>query len=187
MAEGQRQWQRQIANDPFTQKMNIAFTFTAMCWTLWWNLQWKRVMRFWLKPPYHPWVEVLFRIFFAANLIGATSGLVHELISHPLAKQDLLPTIWIAAIMCAVVGGSSAFVLRIGERRDAKAALRMRFAGDYWAGARDRQLIRSLAIPNPSAPRTSHLIRNVAVEPISLEQTQSRKSSSRRVDLLECR
>jgi hypothetical protein len=104
--------------------MNIAFLFTAMCWTLWWNFQWKRVMRFWAKPPYKPWVEVLFRIFFAANFIGAVIEFVRRLASRPLARQDVFPTIQIAAIMCVVVAVMSASVLWMAERRDTKAAMR---------------------------------------------------------------
>ncbi len=123
-AEGERQWRQRTETDPVLQKMETAFLFTVMCWTMWWNLQWKRVMRFWVKPPYRPWVEVLFRIFFAANFFGAVVGFVRQLISHPLAKQDVFPTIWIAAIMCAVVVVMSASVLWMAERSDTKTALR---------------------------------------------------------------
>ena len=123
-AEGERQWQQRTENDPVVHRMNIAFLFTAMCWTLWWNLQWKRVMRFWAKPPYKPWVEVLFRVFFAANFIGAVIEFVRRLVSRPLARQDVFPTIQIAAIMCVVVAVMSASVLWMAERRDTKAAMR---------------------------------------------------------------
>lgn len=117
-AEGERQWQHRTESDPFLQKMNTAFLFTAMCWTLWWNLQWRRVMRFWLRPPYLPWVQVLFRVFFALNFVGALVGFVHQLLSHPLTKQDIVPTIRIAAIFCAVVAAMSTLVLWQAERRD---------------------------------------------------------------------
>lgn len=120
--EGERQWQQRTADDPFTQKMNTAFLFTAMCWTLWWNLQWKRVMRFWLKPPYLPWVQVVFRVFFAFDFVGALVGFVRQLLSHPLTKQDIVPTIRIAAIMCAIVAAMSTLVLWQAQRRDRKAA-----------------------------------------------------------------
>jgi hypothetical protein len=116
--ESERQWQQRTENDPFLQKMTTAFLFTAMCWTLWWNLQWKRVMRFWLKPPYLPWVQVLFRVFFALNFLGALIGFVRQLFSHPLTKQDIIPTVRIAAIMCAIVAAMSAFVLWQAQRRD---------------------------------------------------------------------
>lgn len=123
-AEGERQWRQRTENDAVIRRMNIASLFMAMCWTLWWNLQWKCVMRFWVKPPYRPWVEIMFRIFFASNLLGAVIEFVHQLVAHPLAKQDVLPTLWIAAIMCAVVALMSTSMLWMAERRDAKAALR---------------------------------------------------------------
>lgn len=123
-AEGERQWQQRTENDPFDQKMNTAFLFTATCWTLWWNLQWRRVMRLWVKRPYRPWVEVLFRVFFALNFVGAMTALARQLLSHPLARRDIFPTIWIAAIMCASVAVMNTYVLWMRKRRDAKAALR---------------------------------------------------------------
>lgn len=116
--EGKRQWQQRTADDPLLQKMNTAFFFTAMCWTLWWNLQWKRVMRFWVKPPHRPWVETLFRAFFALNLGGAVVAFVSQLRSHPLTKQDTMATVLITAIMGAVVAAMSTFVLWQAQRRD---------------------------------------------------------------------
>lgn len=123
-AENERQWQQRTENDPDMRRLNIAFLFMAICLTLWWNLQWKRVMRFWVKPPSRPWAEILFRIFFAANFVGAVIEFIYQLITHPLAKQDIFPTIWISAIMCALVGVMSASVLWMAERRDRKKAFR---------------------------------------------------------------
>jgi len=121
-AEGERQWRQRTENDPVLRRMETAFLFMAVCWTLWWNLQWKRVMRFWLKPPYLPWVEVVFRLFFALNFLGAVFGFVRQLYSHPITKQDIGPTIQIATIMCVVVALMTAYVLWMAQRRDAKTA-----------------------------------------------------------------
>jgi hypothetical protein len=114
----QRQWQRRAENDPFEQHIRIAFLFTAMCWTLWWNLQWKKVMRFWVRPPNRLWVQYLARAFFALNFIGALQGLVQQLRTHPLANQDVGPTLEITAIMCVVVALMSGFGLWMVQRRD---------------------------------------------------------------------
>lgn len=124
-SEGERQWQRRSEKDPDLQKMNTAALFTAICWTLWWNVQWKRVMRFWVKPPYRPWVQIAFRVFFAMNFFGAVIGLTRQLISHPLAEQEVVPTIRIAAIMCLVVAIMSAYALWMAQRKDAKTAARL--------------------------------------------------------------
>jgi len=115
-AEGERHWQQETANDPFEQQMDTAALFTAMCW----NLQWKLVMRFWLKPPYRSWVESAFRIFFGLNFVGAVIGFVRQLVTHPLHKQDIASTSKIAAIMCVVVAFMSASVLWMVQRRTTK-------------------------------------------------------------------
>jgi hypothetical protein len=100
-----------------------------MCWTLWWNLDWKRVMRFWLKPPYRRWVEIVFRVFFAIGFLSAVNRFVRQLLSHPFSGRDFAATVGIAAIMCAVVAATSASVLWMALRRDAKAASRTGAAG----------------------------------------------------------
>jgi hypothetical protein len=117
----QRGWQERTERDPVEQRMNIAFLFTAVCWTLWWNLQWRRVMRFWVRPPNRSWVPYLYRTFYALNFLGALWQFVKQLHAHPLAKQDVGPTFEIAVIMCAVVALMSASVLWMAQRRDRKA------------------------------------------------------------------
>ena len=119
-SQGQQQWQQRAENDPFEQEMAIAALFTAASWTLWWNLRWKQAMRFWVKPPFRPWVEIAFRIFCALNFIGAVIALIRQLLSHPLSHSHILATVEIASIMCAVVALMTAFTLRIAHRRDAK-------------------------------------------------------------------
>ena len=110
--------QTRANSDPVIRRMTIAFTFTAICWTLWWNVQWKRVMRFWVRPPNRPWVQYAFRAFFALNLLGAVCQFAIELRAHPLARQEIVPTIGITAIMCVVVAGMSAIALWMAQRRD---------------------------------------------------------------------
>ena len=81
--------------------MNTAALFTAICWTLWWNLQWKRVMRFWIKPPYRPWVQVLFRVFFALNFVGAVIGFIRQLFSRTLSPRRTLSPPFRSQELCA--------------------------------------------------------------------------------------
>jgi hypothetical protein len=117
----QQGWRKRTESDPVAQRINIAFMFTAVCWTLWWNLQWQRVMRFWVRPPNRPRVQYLFRAFFALNFLGASWQFVKQLHAHPLSKQDVGPTLEIAVIMCAAVSLMSASVLWMAQRRDRKA------------------------------------------------------------------
>ena len=120
-SQGQQQWQQRSENDPFEQEMTTAALFTAACWTLWWNLKWKQAMRFWVKPPYRPWVELTFRIFFALNFIGAVVALIRQLHSYPVSDSHILTTVEIAGIMCAVVALMTASTLWMAHRRDTKA------------------------------------------------------------------
>ncbi len=78
-------------------------------------------MRFWVRPPNRPWVQYVFRAFFALNFLGALRGFVQQLHAHPLAKQEVGPTLGIAAIMCSVVALMSASALWMAQRRDRKA------------------------------------------------------------------
>ena len=121
-SQAERQSQERAEKDPVEQEMQIAALFTGACWTLWWNLQWKRAMRFWLKPPYRPWVELAFRVFFALNFVAAAVGFLRQLHSHPLKQGQLQPTIQIASLMCVVVALTSVFALWTAQRRDAKKA-----------------------------------------------------------------
>jgi hypothetical protein len=83
--------------------MQIAFLFAATCWTLWWNIQWKQFMKFYLRPPNRQSVQVLFRAWFALCLLGALWRLIKELQVSDLTKRDAGPIAAIAALMCAVI------------------------------------------------------------------------------------
>ncbi|MGD1097093.1 MAG: hypothetical protein ABSB35_34545 [Bryobacteraceae bacterium] len=113
-----REWQTRTENDPIQQSMTVAFLFTAACWTLWWNLQWRRAMRFWLRPPNRPIIQYIFRVFFALNFIGSVSKLVWQLRLHPLTPQNAGRTLATTAIMSCVVGSMTALALLWIERRD---------------------------------------------------------------------
>jgi len=110
-----------MLSDLLEQRIEVAFLFTGTCWTMWWNIQWKRVMGFWLRPPYRPWVQWLFRSFFALCFLGSVYTLCQELQTHPVSKHDFLPTIGITAIMCAVVALMSVLGLWMLDRRDRKS------------------------------------------------------------------
>jgi hypothetical protein len=71
-------------------------------------------------------VQISFRIFFALNLIGAVWQFGSQLHEHPLAKQDIAPTVEIALIMCAVVTLMSGLGLWMAQRRDRTGMLNPR-------------------------------------------------------------
>jgi hypothetical protein len=113
----ERQWQVRTENDPIQQRLMIAFLFTCMCWTLWWNLQWRRAMRFWVQPPNRKITRYAFRTFFGLNFIGSVFGLIQQLRVHPLTLQNAGPTMATAAIMLCIVGSMTAFQLWRGGIR----------------------------------------------------------------------
>jgi hypothetical protein len=114
----QRQYTTETQNDPILQRLTTASLFTTVCWVLWWNLQWRRAMRFWVRPPNMQTTVYLFRIFFGLCLIGSLNGFVQQLQHHPLTGQNLGATLLIAAIMCGVVGMTTALSVWIAERRE---------------------------------------------------------------------
>jgi hypothetical protein len=119
----QRQYTTKTANDPILQRSMTAFLFTTVCWALWWNLEWRRAMRFWVCPPNKQATVYLFRVFFALCLIGSLNSLVQQLQHHPLTGQNLGATLLVAAIMCGVVGTMTAFSVWIAERREQRGPI----------------------------------------------------------------
>jgi hypothetical protein len=116
----QKEAEARLQSDPVAQRLNTAALFTGICWALWWNLQWKRVMRFWVKPPNRPLTQLLFRIFFALNLVGAIVQLIRQLHVHPLTQATIGPILLTTAIMCGVVSLMSFVVLWMAEQRGRK-------------------------------------------------------------------
>lgn len=70
-AKAREDWEERQRRDPVLDKMTLGFSIALLFMTAWCNVSWRRFMKFWLKPPYRPITEVGFRLFFAANLIGA--------------------------------------------------------------------------------------------------------------------
>jgi hypothetical protein len=84
----EKDWQTRKERDPSLDRMNLGFMIAALFVTGWWNVQPHRFMRFWLKPPYKNITEKLFRVFFAANLLGAIWGLAETIGRRQRAISD---------------------------------------------------------------------------------------------------
>jgi hypothetical protein len=113
-----RQYAIRTDKDPILQRVTTAVLFTTVCWMLWWNLQWRRAMRFWILPPNEKLTVFLFRIFFALCLIGSVNGFVQQIQRQPPTQQNILGTLLTAAIMCGVVVTMTAFAVWMAERRE---------------------------------------------------------------------
>lgn len=99
----QADWQRRIQHDPTFNRMNLGFAIAAVFMTAWWNIQWLRFMRFWIKPPYRRLTIRLFRVFFGLNLIGALVYLISEISRSPLNPSGYLKVLETGAAMIIVV------------------------------------------------------------------------------------
>jgi hypothetical protein len=114
----ERQYAVRTDNDPFLQQMNTAFLFTTVCWVLWWNLQWRQAIRFWVKPPKKQIVAYLSRIFFALCLIGSLNGFFDQIRHHPITGDNIGAILLTAVIMCGVVAAMTAFSVWFAARRE---------------------------------------------------------------------
>jgi hypothetical protein len=114
LSHAQLAQQAKMQGDPVEQRVSLGFQFTAVCWTLWWNLQWRRAMRYWLRPPNRPITQHAFRVFFGLCFFGALWDFAQQLRNHPLTAQNAGPTVATAVII--------SFVVALGvwwtERRD---------------------------------------------------------------------
>jgi hypothetical protein len=75
-------------------------------------------MRFWLKPTYKQLTVTLFRVFFAANLIGATSNLIGQVSRQQRPMYQYRAAAEIAAAWIAVIFVMVTVMLWLARRRD---------------------------------------------------------------------
>lgn len=114
----QEDWQRREEKDPLLDRMNLGFAIAAVFLTAWWNLEPVRFIRLWLKPPYKPLTVILFRLFFAANLVGAVLYLVGQVNRHQRSMSQYRAVAEIAAAWIAVIWVMMTVMLWIARRRD---------------------------------------------------------------------
>jgi hypothetical protein len=96
-------WQHRTQDDPQLDRMTLGFGIAAFFMTAWWNLQPKRFMKFWIKPPYKPFTVVLFKLFFAANVIGAAWYMFDLLRRRHRELSEYRDVAVIAAVCIAVI------------------------------------------------------------------------------------
>jgi len=94
-------WHHAIQNDPTSDAMELGFLLAAFTWTLWWNIDWQRFIKFYgvNGPPYRRWIEVAFRGFVALCSLGAAVQFWRE-----LSERTRPPQVYWNAFLIAVVG-----------------------------------------------------------------------------------
>jgi hypothetical protein len=102
--------------------ITIGFMVAGFVWTIWWNLDWRRYLKFYgVKGPTYPvWVELLFRAFFALCSLGAAVELGRRLLLSARPIQFyfhclLVAGAWFAAIVLMVLAAESMMTKR-GKR-----------------------------------------------------------------------
>jgi len=95
---------------PDQDAMTIGFLAACFVWTVWWNLDWRRYLKFYrIKGPGYPMsVQLPFRVFFALCSVGAAVELGRRLLplsrTTQLYRQCFLVGLgWLGAIVLIVV------------------------------------------------------------------------------------
>jgi hypothetical protein len=114
----QKDWKQRQERDPKLDRLNLGFSVAVVFMTVWWNLQPLRFIRLWLKPPHKPITVTLFRLFFAANLIGAISYFVGQVTRHQRTFSDYRAAAEIAAAWIAVMWVMVTVALWSAHRQD---------------------------------------------------------------------
>jgi hypothetical protein len=90
-------------------EMDLGFLLAGFAWSLWWNIDWRRYIKFYVRngPPYRRGVEIGFRVFFAACSLGAGYDLAGRLFQsiRPIKfYRDVLVVagVWFIVIILAV-------------------------------------------------------------------------------------
>ena len=89
--------------------MIIGFLMAGFAWTLWWNIDWQRFIKFYgvSGPLYRRWITVAFRGFFALCSIGTADALLQRLLERTRPAQFcrnafLIAVAWFAVIVLIV-------------------------------------------------------------------------------------
>jgi hypothetical protein len=86
----EEKWHQLAKNDPTEYRSLLGFSFAGLLISLWWTLDWKHCIRFWIRsgPPYSRLVTLGFRGFFLACLVGSIIQLVRVISERPPTIVD---------------------------------------------------------------------------------------------------
>ena len=90
---------------PNQDVMTIGFLMAGFAWTLWWNIDAQRFIKFYgiSGPPYHPWIKTGFRIFFALCSLGAAVDLWRRLQERTRPENFYRDALAVAAVWFIVI------------------------------------------------------------------------------------
>ena len=89
--------------------MIVGFLMAGFAWTLWWNVDWQRFIKFYgvSGPPYRRWITTAIRGFFALCSLGTAVALLQRLLERTRSAQFyrdafLIAGAWFVAIVALV-------------------------------------------------------------------------------------
>jgi hypothetical protein len=93
--------------EPRLDRMMLGFGFATVLWTLWWNLDYSRFMKFWVKLPNKRLTVIIFRVLFALWFLSAVQWFVGNLLRtsrppHAYAEALGVGLAWCFAIWAMV-------------------------------------------------------------------------------------
>jgi hypothetical protein len=98
----EEKWRQHERDNPTEDRLGLGFLFAALLISLSWNLDWQHYIRYWIwgSPPYTRLVELGFRLFFLACLVGSGIRLVRTITEKrrtliDFEKAALYSLIWI--------------------------------------------------------------------------------------------
>jgi hypothetical protein len=95
--------QKRMEQDPVITHMNLGFGIAMVFMTGWWNLQWRRFMKFWMRASYKPATVLLFRAFLAVNFVGAVWYLIGQIVRASLSRSDYLVGLEVGAGISGII------------------------------------------------------------------------------------
>lgn len=77
----EEEWSQRENDNPTMDRIGLGFSFAVLLISLCWNLDWQHYIRYWIRrgPPYQLLVELGFRLFFLACLVGSGINLVRTI------------------------------------------------------------------------------------------------------------
>ena len=69
--------------------MTTGFLLACFAWSLWWNIDWQRFIKFYgvSGPPYRRWITITIRGFFALGSLGGAVELLQRLLDRTRPVQ----------------------------------------------------------------------------------------------------
>jgi hypothetical protein len=86
----ENKWRERDRTDPEIDRMTLGFAFAGLVISLCWTLDWRHYIRYWIRrgPPFNRYLELGFRAFFGACLLGSGISLIQQILRKPRSLTD---------------------------------------------------------------------------------------------------